>query len=178
MCDDTLKRKAAVLQEARQIFADKAIDDETGRDDDNRWPYDAPASQQHKRNAEAGHESIQLRVSTGTELQRLIIYDKIAGDADKGQAQQNIIPGQPAPVGVLGSRINDVGQGDSQAQMGIAKNLQGDSVEEGRIELEQRPQCQNDRDNCISGLVEDLELRLAIYGSEVDLFGIDFLFRE
>ena len=134
--------------------------------------------QQYQRNTEAGHECVQLRVSAGAELQRLVVYDKIAGDANKGKAQQDIVPGQLAPVGILGSRINDISQGDSQAQVCIAEDLQGDSVEKRRVELEQRPQRQDNRDDCIAGLVEDLELRLAIYGGEIDLFGIDFLFLE
>ena len=50
--------------------------------------------------------------------------------------------------------------------MCIAEDLQGDSVEEGRVELEQRPQRQDDRDDRITGLAEDFELRLAIYGGE------------
>lgn len=140
---------------------------------------DTPAGQQHQRDAKARHNGVHHIISAGAELQGLVVDDKVARDAEKCDAEHDIIPGKLPPVGVLGGRIKKEGKGNGQTQVGVAQDLQGDLVGDGRIELEQGPERQDDLNDGFEFAGKDLVFGLAVQRGKIDILGIDlFLFEK
>ena len=138
-----------MLQKAGQIVAHHTVDKEAGGNDHDRRANNAPAGQQHERNAKTRHDRIKHGIGAGAELQRGIIQNKVTGNAGKRAGENAVIPRQLVAVGLLRSGVEDIRHGDRQTQVGIAQDLKRDFVGNGRIELEQRPQRQHDLDDLI-----------------------------
>ena len=158
MRDDALEREAAVLQETGQILAHHAVNKETGCDDHDRRADNAPAGQQHERDAETGHDRIEHGVGAGAELQRGIVHDKVTGHTGKRSGQNAVIPGKLMAVRLLRGGVEEVGHGNRQAEVGVAQDLEGHLVGNGRVELEQCPQRQHNFDDLLPLFGKDFVL--------------------